>query len=539
MTGSTSGSPTSSNIVIFDSSPSPFHSHPSILISCRDGPQKLTGLVKRGRPRKEHQKSPSEESQIKDNSSTSNFSFVTYTSSPQDAGPKIQKFVRRRAMLHYRRQEREQKSEREVEKKFRASCSANHPFPEAKKVDDKVFRRSVADNRTNSALPATTDDLLPKEITAVDPFNAFPIKIEPYMLELLSSYTTSIYETMYTFEKHVNLNPPKDYWLPMAFQDAALLHVFIFCADGHGTISRGRKEGPAAVIHLRKAIQMVNDRLEAPVPRITDATIAVVCTFAHTEIMNGNRGNWMVHMRGLKQMLRQRGGIEAFESNRLLRSKIHRADLGGSIDVIQSPYFECIVRDLPTMSGYPQTTTITSTGFGKITNSIKLDEELTRILCQIQDVTSKAITSTQYSLLSFKPQQSNTISENSIQEILRLGLLMYLVTLMNESPPGVPLYDTLGARLKATLIEIRQRGALDPTYSLWISFIAVSMVRDLDTKSYFMASATEIIEGLGVTCWDNIETLFKSFFWAERIHRGIFKSIWNDIEVSIVDTRKD
>lgn len=135
----------------------------------------------------EHQKSPSEESQIKDNSSTSNFNFVTYTASPQDAGPKIQKFVRRGAMLHYRRQEREQKSELEVEKKFRASCSANHPFPEAKKVDDKVFRRSVADNRTNSALPATTDDLLPKEITAVDPFNAFPIKIEPYMLELLSS----------------------------------------------------------------------------------------------------------------------------------------------------------------------------------------------------------------------------------------------------------------------------------------------------------------------------------------------------------------
>jgi len=37
---------------------------------------------------------------------------------------------------------------------------------------------------------------------------------------------------MYTIEKHVNLNPAKDYWLSMAFQDAALLHAFIFCADG-------------------------------------------------------------------------------------------------------------------------------------------------------------------------------------------------------------------------------------------------------------------------------------------------------------------
>ncbi|KAF8859126.1 hypothetical protein BDZ45DRAFT_590317, partial [Acephala macrosclerotiorum] len=234
----------------------------------------------------------------------------------------------------------------------------------------------------------TTTDLLPKEITAVEPFNAFPIKIEPYMLELLSSYTTSIYETMYTIEKHVNLNPAKDYWLPMAFQDAALLHAFIFCADEHGTISQGRKEGPAAVIHLRKAIQIVNERLQAPVPSITDATIAVVCTFAHTEILNGNHENWIVHMRGLKQMLRRRGGMQAFESNRLLRSKINRADLCGSIDAVQSPYFEFVVRELPTMPGYHQMTTITTTGFCRITNSIKLDEALTRILCQIQDVTS-------------------------------------------------------------------------------------------------------------------------------------------------------
>ena len=49
------GSPPASNIVIFDSSASSsttFHPNDSILYSCRDGPQKLTGLVKRGRPRK-------------------------------------------------------------------------------------------------------------------------------------------------------------------------------------------------------------------------------------------------------------------------------------------------------------------------------------------------------------------------------------------------------------------------------------------------------------------------------------------------------
>jgi hypothetical protein len=83
-------------------------------------------------------------------------------------------------MLNYRRREREQKSLSEEAEKCRANCLANHPFPEVKKDDAEVLRQYVT-------LPATTTNLLPKEITAVEPFNAFPIKIELYMLELLSS----------------------------------------------------------------------------------------------------------------------------------------------------------------------------------------------------------------------------------------------------------------------------------------------------------------------------------------------------------------
>lgn len=265
----------------------------------------------------------------------------------------------------------------------------------------------------------------------------------------------------------------------------------------------------------------------------------------------------MVHMRGLEQMLRYRGGMEAFESNRLVRSKINRADLCGSIDAVQSPYFEFIVRELPTMQGYHQMTTITATGFAKITSSIKLDEALTRILCQIQHVTSslnmfhhhktqihplslrEAITSSQYLLLSFKLQQKSSTSENLIHEMLRLGLLVYLVTLLNESPPEVSLYDMLGARLKSTMIKVRRSGGVDLEFSLWISFIAASMVRNPDTKGYFTASATEIIDELGVSCWDNIETLFKTFFWVEKIHRETLKLIWNATEAAIIHTGKE
>jgi hypothetical protein len=54
-----------------------------------------------------------------------------------------------------------------------------------------------------------------------------------------------------------------------------------------------------------------------------------------------------------------------------------------------------------------------------------------------------------------------------------------------------------------------------------------------------MASAIEIIEELGVSCWDNVETLFKSFFWVEKIHRGTFRTVWNALKAVITHIRKE
>lgn len=90
-------------------------------------------------------------------------------------------------MLNYRRQEREQKSASKEARQSSSSCPSKHPFPEAKKDGYEVIRQYVTHDRMNSVLPTITTDLLPKEITAVEPFNAFPSKVEPYILKLLSS----------------------------------------------------------------------------------------------------------------------------------------------------------------------------------------------------------------------------------------------------------------------------------------------------------------------------------------------------------------
>jgi hypothetical protein len=91
-------------------------------------------------------------------------------------------------MLTFRQQEREKKCVSAKAEKARAS----HRSLGAEKDEDESFRQYVADGRRNCVLPSTTTHLLPKEITAVDPFNAFPIKLQPYMLDLLLSCRFSL-----------------------------------------------------------------------------------------------------------------------------------------------------------------------------------------------------------------------------------------------------------------------------------------------------------------------------------------------------------
>jgi len=70
----------------------------------------------------------------------------------------------------------------------------------------------------------------------------------------------------------------------MAFSEPALLHAIIFCADIVNSIKQNVRESPVAVIHLRQAIAIINERLQGPVISVTDATIVVVCALAQTEV---------------------------------------------------------------------------------------------------------------------------------------------------------------------------------------------------------------------------------------------------------------
>jgi hypothetical protein len=89
-------------------------------------------------------------------------------------------------MLDYRRQERKQK---QLLADAQLATKNSDPLAELNE-NDKMFVEHVL-----SKFSAGTAISLPKEIMAADPFDAFPVKVKPYMLDILSACKSRILNT--------------------------------------------------------------------------------------------------------------------------------------------------------------------------------------------------------------------------------------------------------------------------------------------------------------------------------------------------------
>ena len=79
-------------------------------------------------------------------------------------------------------------------------------------------------------------------------------------------------------------NPVAEYWLYIAFEDPALIHIFIGCADvytrGYSAIVSGTK----GLRHFYEAISLVNRRLQDAYENVSETTLAIIAALAMLEV---------------------------------------------------------------------------------------------------------------------------------------------------------------------------------------------------------------------------------------------------------------
>lgn len=135
----------------------------------------------------------------------------------------------------------------------------------------------------------------------VDPFDAAPLKMKPYLCDLLkhckifypNSETsqsdcflgcTSISERLYLVEQKAEFNPIVDFWMPLAFQESALLHAFIAFSGFYTLHSATLDDQPVIFSHLKRAISQANERMADRMISVSTETLVVVALVAIIQV---------------------------------------------------------------------------------------------------------------------------------------------------------------------------------------------------------------------------------------------------------------
>ncbi|KAF3391097.1 hypothetical protein DPV78_010946 [Talaromyces pinophilus] len=383
---------------------------------------------------------------------------------------------------------------------------------------------------------------LVREIARVDPFDAFPIKFEPYMFDLLKYYMTTVWKSFYTIESLTSLNPMTDYWIPLAFYDDAFLHLLIGCADSHNTRCMHFEERPIALRHMQQALSIIKTRI-ATMRAVADETIAVIATLAFVEKTRGSFDNWRIHMNGLKRLVDMRGGLVSLETKPMVMTKVFRADLCGSIDTVGVPFFSR--HYLPSPAQATIDSKQTTTGFDALDAMLNLDDGIKQHITALEEATRLTsslmtnknnnqadaarirflVTRTQYTLLS-TPKYPNTVLELS-----RLVLILYSENMVNESPPRLPICDVLIARFRDIWLTAGNIGISVPLqFKLWSLFIAASVISVVaePLMDWYLAYIDETASQMRISEWSHLVDVFDMFLWDEKIHGRRYREIWDD-----------
>ena len=179
-----------------------------------------------------------------------------------------------------------------------------------------------------------------------------------------------MYSTFYSLEKYTGYNPLTLYWLPWALGDAALLHVFLACADSFLAGSNARIR-PTSIKHMNASIRAVNEGISSEPIVVSDALLVIISTIAILEVgtvfsryymnneekdlsdfkeITGFHDNWRTHMEGLRQAVNLRGGLNALDSNNYVLGKICRYVISSlSFDLLTLSFWllRALLRFLP------------------------------------------------------------------------------------------------------------------------------------------------------------------------------------------------
>jgi hypothetical protein len=147
---------------------------------------------------------------------------------------------------------------------------------------------------------------------------------------------TTIKECLYPAELCFEWDQDKVCWFRWLLSDTAYLESVLFMVSGFQDLVDSKASGSNSEgawnlsysnrtqYHLRKTLQLLQEKIQETDTQLSDSTLAVVTTLAMMADASGDASACQTHVAGLKKMVKMRGGLRGFEGNRQIQIKLCR-----------------------------------------------------------------------------------------------------------------------------------------------------------------------------------------------------------------------
>ncbi|KAH8895985.1 hypothetical protein GQ53DRAFT_36401 [Thozetella sp. PMI_491] len=346
------------------------------------------------------------------------------------------------------------------------------------------------------------------------------------------------------------------------FEDTTYLHFVLFFTSAINDVFLKRPWGRTSYYHMAQTITSLNDKLARN--ELEDSTIAVVSSLVIVCAILTDYTAAKTHFTGLQQMVRLRGGLEAFRDNLGLYIKLARVDLAYALHTGQAPLFihpgflayvqpsavtsgtphGSHIKDDSDNSDYPSSSLsspISPRSYLQIPKVLEtlLDDssvvsvfsDLQRLSCslnhrrRLQDSDFKlAICSIQYRLLLLEGTLDDTMAE-----CLRLAMLTFLTTTF-EIPEGPgQRYPHLSRKFRESccaLIGDSMPGMLSG-FATWLLVIGGVSLYGLDED--WLCKRWRSLVPVGAS-WYEVRRGLKTFLWIDAVHDRLGKEMVNTLD---------
>ncbi|KAF1847854.1 uncharacterized protein K460DRAFT_384132 [Cucurbitaria berberidis CBS 394.84] len=372
----------------------------------------------------------------------------------------------------------------------------------------------------------------------LDPFGPYPIELDASARELLASSS----------------NHPSQLrasWWPVGLSCAATFHNVLsnsqnFQLQKLNGFFPSQDDG-LALTHHHKALRHASEMMKDPAKHKSDEVIGTVASFMchHALLGNFTSDDWYKHRNALVRIVGLRGGYHAIDKD-YLRITVTWSDLIGCFSqdvppIIPLPHQWEADSKSPPNSPRPQRPISLAwkqqlpmqldwiSIFDDIVQLISLDREFSEKQLVLAITSGSWLEPTIYRLLSIRPLQKVNNREHVIEEVCRLGTLLFLAPfwrILGQSPVWTgAISRNLLLVLMKNLVEWNE---LKPLL-IWVVYFAAIETKDLGERSQFVFMLGVLTSGMQLQGWDGTMQVVKSVLWVEKVYAGTDELIRDEV----------